>query len=110
MSEVPMESCPINSVQEIKDSHKEKGVFVVVTQDNCNNCAEAKKILSEECTGKKDVVEVPAKACIPIANDLGVKQTPTVFFYKGGKETRLEADGSMTWEQFRGKVHDLSKD
>jgi hypothetical protein len=104
------QACPIVSVQSIKDQHKEKGVFLIATQDGCPNCSQAKDIMKEECSSKP-VMELPTAHCPSIAEELKIKQVPTIFYYKNGEEkARLEADGSITWRDFRERVRALDKE
>lgn len=109
MSTEVVASCSMDQLGQFKEQYKETGFFLLVTQPGCGHCEEMRSVLKEVVKEKIPVIDagLEDRDCKNVAEQLGVGETPTLFFYKDGKEERIQPDGKLTWDDMRNKIRSL---
>ncbi len=93
-------SCNLENLKKISEA-SEKGVLVVFTAEGCPHCPpfleEAEKALEDDIP----IVEagVEDAECLGLAEQLGVKGTPTAFYYVKGEQKKMIVPEGKTWEE-----------
>lgn len=96
------------NVEQLKDMNKEKKDFALyLYQDNCTGCKKMKPIINEyikENQSKIYGLDVNNKDNITyLSNVLKVEKTPTIIFFKNGKETERVV-GIMSEKEIKEKI------
>ena len=104
MSEV-VGQCSIDGLEGLKKQNPRMILFV--SKEGCGGCEEMRGLLKENVGEKIPVIEagVEDTSCLNVAKELKVDFTPTVIYYKDGKEERrIFADGKRTQDDFRKEL------
>jgi len=103
-------SCSLENLKKISEA-SEKGALVVFTAEGCPYCPpfleEAEKALGDDVT----IVEagVEDAECMGLAEQLGVKGTPTAFYYVKGEQKKMIVPEGKTWDEIRKELEELKK-
>jgi len=102
--------CSVENLGKIREAYPD-GVAVFVSKPGCPDCEAMRALLRKLVVPSRPVVEASLgdAACEAVADELKVRRTPVVVYYKGGAQAkRLEPDGTDGWAEFAAALGEMA--
>jgi len=103
LSEQIVETCSLDRISKLC-AENPNGVLAVFTQESCPYCPPGLKAAKESAVKSKvTVVEAPLEKndCVDLATKYKVNRTPTMIYFKDGKERARVPIAGKSWGEIK---------